>query len=67
MKFCDMNCPHAAFPEKLADGSKSCMTFSALRCNLLERLVHKSGPCEYFVETGIDPKSIPVDQESSKN
>lgn len=46
MKFCDLNCPYAEFPEEDAvDGAGSCHTFSAIYCRQLKRLVHKNGPC----------------------
>lgn len=46
MKYCDLSCEYAEFPDQLADGSNSCMTFSALYCKLLGRLVDKNGPCQ---------------------
>jgi len=43
-RWCDLDCPHASFPEKGAlDGA--CHTFIALYCRRLGRLVHKSAPC----------------------
>ncbi|MDY6851255.1 MAG: hypothetical protein SV487_04160 [Thermodesulfobacteriota bacterium] len=47
MRFCDLNCPFAGFPEEDAmDGAGSCRTFAALYCAKLKRLVHKNGPCQ---------------------
>jgi hypothetical protein len=47
MRFCDLNCPHAGFPEDDAvDGAGSCRTFAALYCSILKRLVHKNAPCQ---------------------
>jgi hypothetical protein len=43
-RWCDLDCPHASFPEKEAlDGA--CHTFIALYCAKLGRLVHKNAPC----------------------
>ena len=50
MKFCDLTCPDARWPDKLADGAKSCMTFTALYCEKLKRLVYKNNPCEWEAE-----------------
>lgn len=47
MKFCDNTCEHASWPDKLSDGSRSCMTFTALYCAKLKRLVYKNNPCEW--------------------
>ncbi|MEW6266905.1 MAG: hypothetical protein AB1641_27840 [Thermodesulfobacteriota bacterium] len=47
MRFCDLKCPHASFPKENAlDGAGSCRTFVALHCAVLDRLVHKNGPCQ---------------------
>jgi hypothetical protein len=47
MRFCDLNCPEAEFPDTdNVDGSGSCRTFAALYCRRLGRLVHKNGPCQ---------------------
>jgi len=46
IKFCDLRCEHASFPEEEnIDGSKSCRTFVALWCGLLEQYVTKNAPC----------------------
>ena len=46
MKWCDLSCEHASFPQVQAvDGAGSCRTFQALHCSKLERLVHKNAPC----------------------
>lgn len=46
VKFCDLKCEHASFPaaENL-DGSKSCRTFAALWCDILQDYVTKNAPC----------------------
>jgi len=47
IKFCDLRCEHADFPDKKAlDGSGSCRTFVALWCKQLEKTVTKNAPCE---------------------
>jgi hypothetical protein len=44
--FCDLKCEHASFPkEEGIDGSKSCRTFVALWCDILEQYVTKNAPC----------------------
>jgi len=46
MRWCDLTCPEASFPEQDAvDGAGSCRTFSALFCSCLGRLVPKNAPC----------------------
>ena len=46
IKFCDIRCEHASFPKEAdIDGSKSCRTFAALWCGLLEQYVTKNAPC----------------------
>lgn len=50
MKFCDLSCKHAKFPDKLSDGSNSCRTFVGIYCTKLERVVDKNGPCLYEIE-----------------
>ncbi len=46
IKFCDNRCEHASFPkDDDIDGSKSCRTFVALWCNLLNQYVTKNAPC----------------------
>lgn len=46
MKFCDLKCTYASFPEEEAvDGAGSCRTFSALYCSLKKAYVHKNMPC----------------------
>lgn len=47
IKFCDLQCEYAAFPEKDAiDGSGTCRTFLALWCKKLNKYVTKNAPCE---------------------
>ncbi len=50
MRFCDNTCEHARWPDKLTDGAKSCMTFTALYCEKLKRLVYKNSLCEWEME-----------------
>lgn len=46
MKWCDLSCEHASFPQVQAvDGAGSCNTFQALHCAKLKRLVLKNAPC----------------------
>jgi len=46
MKWCDLSCEHASFPQAQAvDGAGSCRTFMALYCARIDRLVHKNAPC----------------------
>lgn len=46
IKFCDLRCEYAAFPEQRhLDGSNSCRTFAALYCKQLQELVVKNAPC----------------------
>ncbi len=46
MKWCDLSCEHASFPQVQAvDGAGSCRTFQALHCARLGRLVHRNAPC----------------------
>ncbi|MCK4235842.1 MAG: hypothetical protein KAX38_01905 [Candidatus Krumholzibacteria bacterium] len=44
MKWCDLSCPHAAFPDE-EDLDGACHTFIALYCAKYKRLVQKNGPC----------------------
>lgn len=46
IKFCDLRCEHASFPgSDDIDGSRSCRTFAALWCSLLNQYVTKNAPC----------------------
>jgi hypothetical protein len=46
IKFCDLRCPHASFPKQEGiDGARSCRTFAALWCDILESYVTKNAPC----------------------
>jgi len=45
MKYCDLNCEYAEFPQQLSDGSLSCRTFIGLYCKKLQQIVPKNGPC----------------------
>jgi len=56
MRWCDLSCEHASFPQTGAvDGSGSCRTFAALHCARLNRLVHKNGPCQCEAELSREP------------
>jgi len=57
MKYCDNNCDHARWPDQLTDGTKSCMTFTAIYCEKLGRLVFKNQPCEWEREEEQSQKS----------
>ena len=58
MKFCGLNCRHAAFPKAgSVDGSGSCRTFVALYCKLKKWLVHKNSPCADWTEKGARAKT----------
>lgn len=46
MKFCDLKCEYARWPDELADGSKTCRTFIALFCAKLNELVDKNDFCK---------------------
>jgi len=50
MKFCDLKCAHAAVAKSEMDGGRSCMTFTAIYCELHERHVMKAQPCPDRVE-----------------
>lgn len=45
MLFCDLKCVHASAPKEDMDGSRSCMTFTAIWCELYKKHVMKSQPC----------------------
>ncbi len=45
MQFCDLKCAYASAPKEEMDGSRSCMTFTAIWCELFGRHVMKSQPC----------------------
>jgi hypothetical protein len=62
MKWCDLSCEYASFPQVPAvDGAGSCRTFAALYCARLERLVHKNGLCACEVKA--DPSTMKGDQQ----
>jgi len=51
MKFCDLNCRYARWPDEAGvDGAGSCRTFTALFCEKFKRLVHKNMPCGHKEE-----------------
>lgn len=46
MKFCDLKCRYAKWPEDEAfDTAGSCRTFQAIFCEKKSRVVHKNAPC----------------------
>jgi len=59
MKFCDLTCKYARFPDKLSDGSLSCRTFIGLYCGKLKKIVPKNGKCL----ADIEQKSKKFDEE----
>ncbi len=44
-KWCTIDCEHAEWPQDHVDGAKSCRTFSALYCKLLNEHVTRNTPC----------------------
>lgn len=46
MKWCDLLCKYAEWPDKIQDGSKSCQTFVGLYCKKKKRIVYKNQPCD---------------------
>jgi hypothetical protein len=60
MKWCDLSCEYASFPQAEAvDGSGSCRTFLALHCARLNQLVHKHGPCHCQDQTDAPETQTP--------
>ena len=45
MTFCDFKCVYAATAREEMDGARSCMTFTAIWCDLYKRHVMKSQRC----------------------
>lgn len=62
MFYCDLNCKYARWPDKLADGSKTCRTFIALHCDKIGRLVDKNGLCKVNPVKG--PDADPPEKDS---
>jgi hypothetical protein len=60
MKYCDLNCEYAEFPQQLSDGSLSCRTFIGLYCKKLHQIVPKNGLCLAELDE-------PRNQEKSEN
>ncbi len=54
MEFCDLKCLHARIPKGEMDGAGSCMTFTAIYCDLHGRHVMKAQPCSDRVERDVD-------------
>jgi hypothetical protein len=57
MKFCDLKCVHASAPKDEMDGARSCMTFTALWCDLYDIHVMKSQRCLKEVELEFEKAS----------
>jgi hypothetical protein len=48
LKFCDLMCRYAQWPDKEAlDGAGACRTFQAIFCKKKKCLVYKNSPCQY--------------------
>jgi hypothetical protein len=57
MKWCDLSCEYASFPQTEAvDGAGSCRTFQAIHCARLNQLVHKNGRCRCPDTAGSRPE-----------
>jgi hypothetical protein len=54
MHFCDLKCRHARIPRGEMDGAGSCMTFTAIYCDLHNRHVMKAQPCTDREEKDVD-------------
>ncbi len=60
MRWCDLTCPQASFPQDEAvDGAGSCRTFVALYCRELGRLVAKNAPCALEATAEEPPSQSP--------
>ncbi len=57
MQFCDLKCVYASAPKEEMDGSRSCMTFTAIWCELFYRHVMKSQPCSERRERKFEKKT----------
>ncbi len=60
MKWCDLECPHAAWPDSAAL-SGACRTFQALFCKKLKRVVEKNALCQ-----AVDVKPSPSGEGGPK-
>ena len=67
MQFCDLKCVHASTPKQEMDGSRSCMTFTAIWCELLGRHVSKSQPCKEKIERRMLDAKCSVDSNTNTN
>ncbi len=63
MKYCDLKCEFARWPDRLEDGSRSCRTFIALYCAKVDGLVDKNAPC--VVEAGKTGDELNEDPQPS--
>ena len=57
MEFCDLKCIHAKPARAEMDGSRSCMTFSAIYCELHDRHVMKAQHCPDKIQCETKEKS----------
>ena len=57
MQYCDLKCVYALAPKEEMDGARSCMTFTAIWCELFDRHVMKSQPCNEKIERRMHPPS----------
>lgn len=63
MMFCDFKCTYAFSAKEEMDGARSCMTFTAIWCELFGRHVMKSQPCSEkrersFAKKGSEQKQV---------
>ena len=58
MKFCDLRCTYAEPAREDLDGSRSCMTFTAIYCSLKELHVMKAQSCQDRVERPVAPGPV---------
>ncbi len=58
-EFCDLRCAYAEPAREDMDGSRSCMTFTAIYCTCKGTHVMKAQVCEDRVERSADPGPVP--------
>lgn len=66
MKYCDLNCEYAEFPQQLSDGSLSCRTFIGLYCKKLQQIVPKNGRCRVELESLKNQHKSEIDHRDRK-
>ncbi|UCF30939.1 MAG: hypothetical protein JSV26_00435 [bacterium] len=54
MTFCDFLCVYAKPARSELDGGRSCMTFTAIYCELHDRHVAKAQPCREKIQRDLD-------------